>query len=103
MPSLVPTGSSYCRDFKNCTRPDLCALCILASTTAVDLSKGLVGSRRGDTSTIVPFCLLLIFMHCARLNHSLVARSASLGGAARGSAQRQNLVLLYGRYMYLAS
>ena len=33
-------------------------------------------------------------MHCARLEPRPMARSAPLGGAARGSAQRQNLVLL---------
>ena len=33
-------------------------------------------------------CILLIFMHCARLNHSPHADSAPLVGAARGSAQR---------------
>ncbi len=33
-------------------------------------------------------CILLVFMHCARLSHSPVAGSASLVGAARGSAQR---------------
>ena len=45
------------------------------------------------TSTLCS--ILLIFMHCARLNHSPHADSAPLVGAARGSAQRQNLVQLY--------
>ena len=44
-------------------------------------------------------CLLLIVMHCARLSHSPHAGSASLVGAARGSAQRQKpciqVLLLY--------
>ena len=34
-------------------------------------------------------------MHCALLDHGHMARSAPLGGAARGSAQRPNLVQLY--------
>ena len=40
-------------------------------------------------------------MHYARLNHSPVARSAPLVGAARGSAQRQNLVLVLNNYRIL--
>ena len=53
-----------------------------------------VDRRRGDTSTFGALCGLLVFMHCARLSHSPVDRSAPLGGAARGSAQRPNLVQL---------
>ena len=53
-----------------------------------------VDSNRSDTSTIVPLCISLLSMHCARLDRRPLARSAPLGGAARGSAQRPNLVQL---------
>ena len=51
-------------------------------------------SKRSDTNTIVQLCISLISMHCALLDRRHMARSAPLGGAARGSAQRPNLVLL---------
>ena len=55
-----------------------------------------VDSKRSDTSTIVPLCISLLSMHCARLDPRPLARSvtAPLGGAARGSAQRPNLLQL---------
>ena len=51
----------------------IAALQLARFVTLVELvsqSEAPVDRRRGDTSTIVPFGLLLIFMHCARLSHS---------------------------------
>jgi len=55
-----------------------------------------VDSNRSDTSTIVLLCISLLSMHCARLDHRHMARSAPTTSVARGSAQRPNLVQLYG-------
>ena len=66
---------------------------VLGSNEGVYVLLGLCrrnpyNSGREKKGAIGPLCLLLIFMHYARLNHSPVARSAPLVGAARGSAQR---------------
>ena len=53
-----------------------------------------VYSNRSDTSTIVPLCISLLSMHRARLDHRHMALSAPTTSAARGSAQRPNLVQL---------
>ena len=45
----------------------------------------------------MPLCISLMSMHCARVDHRHMARSAPLGGAARGSAQRPNLIRPKGR------
>ena len=62
-----------------------------------------VNSKRSDTSTIVQLCISLISMYCALLNprHIVVARSRSmarsapLGGAARGISEYCTGDLLY--------